>query len=177
VVDHVARFVARPGALRAAVVDLGTSGAGDFAGLAADHDAVLVLLLSTPQDGVAPALLERCDAILLRDDVGPETLRMALTAATLGMRLLPRALRPGAAGHDGPSGVQALGEPAQRAMELLAGGLRDAEIARELNLSESAARKLIQRAVQRLGARTRSQAVAIAARAGALGASEPRLPG
>jgi DNA-binding NarL/FixJ family response regulator len=177
VVDDVARFVTRPGALRSAVIDLGTPGAGDFARLAADHHAVLILLIVSARDGVQPALLERCDAILLRDEVGPETLRMALTAATLGMRLLPRALRPGAADGDGPPGRQALGEPAQRALELLAGGLRDAEIARELNLSESAARKLIQRAVQRLGARTRSQAVAIAARAGALGASETRPPG
>jgi DNA-binding NarL/FixJ family response regulator len=46
--------------------------------------------------------------------------------------------------------------------------MRDAEIARELNLSESAVRKLVQRTVRALGARTRCQAVALAARAGEL---------
>ena len=67
------------------------------------------------------------------------------------MRLVPRSLPAtvaavAAAERDG----FALTDSGRRALVLLARGKRDAEIARELSLSESAVRKLVQRTV-RLG--------------------------
>jgi DNA-binding NarL/FixJ family response regulator len=154
--------------MRAVIVDAEMVDAPQIAALAVSRGAVLIVLLGSAADDLDPVLLGHADAILVHDEVDPRTLQLAVTAAALGMRLLPRGLsstNPGGADVRRPG---ALGEPAQRALELLAGGLRDAEIARELNLSESAARKVIQRAVRHLGARTRSQAVAIAVRAGEL---------
>jgi DNA-binding NarL/FixJ family response regulator len=80
------------------------------------------------------------------------------------MRLLPRTLPPSPSAP-AEEGASPLGEQARRALALLADGYRYADMARELNLSESGVRKLVQRTVHDLGARTRCQAVAIAARA------------
>jgi DNA-binding NarL/FixJ family response regulator len=172
IVSDVAGFEQLAGAVRVTIVDAETVDALEIASLTVRGGALLILLLAPGRDAVDPALLALSDAVLARDEVDPLTLRLAVTAGSLGMRLLPRALVPtigvggaGGAGFDTRS-PDSLGEPAQRALQLLADGMRDAEIAIELNLSESAARKVIQRGVRRLGARTRSQAVAIAVRAG-----------
>jgi DNA-binding NarL/FixJ family response regulator len=83
------------------------------------------------------------------------------------MRLTPRSMPTAPGAIEGAPGV-ALPDSARRVLELLSDGMRDAEIALELNLSESAVRKLVQRTVRAVGARTRCQAVAIAARTGQL---------
>jgi two-component system, NarL family, nitrate/nitrite response regulator NarP len=158
----------------AAVVDLSASGAAEMAARIGEGGAILIVLVASSREAIDATAAEHADAILVRDEVTPETLRLAFEAAALGMRLLPRVL-PSSIGGVARSGttVESLGQPAQRAIELLADGMRDAEIARELHMSESAARKVIQRAVHRLGARTRSQAVAIGVREGALQAPGP----
>jgi DNA-binding NarL/FixJ family response regulator len=158
--------------VHAAVIDLGTRGAAEAVQLVREAGASATLL--APGDGatIDQALAEQADAILLRDEVEARTLRMALVAASLGVRVVARDLRVYSAVASGQGAPQssslAFGEPAQRALTLLAEGMRDAEIARELHLSESATRKLIQRAVRRIGARTRAQAVAAAVRGGEL---------
>jgi DNA-binding NarL/FixJ family response regulator len=130
------------------------------------------LLLASAGEPLDPVLAQEADAILLRDEVEARTLRMALAAGSLGLRVTPHNLALGAPGRaaapDTVAPPSELSEPAQRALALLAEGKRDAEIAVELNLSESATRKLIQRAVRRTGARTRCQAVAVAVRGGDL---------
>ena len=156
----------------AAIIDLDTEGALDAVAAARAGGASAILLLASVSAPLDAEACEAADAILLRDEVEARTLRMALAAGSLGLRVTPRALPFG--GPPRPAQADAapsfaLGEPAQRALELLADGMRDAEIALELNLSESATRKLIQRAVRRTGARTRCQAVAAAVRGGDLG--------
>jgi DNA-binding NarL/FixJ family response regulator len=111
----------------------------------------------------APELLDRADAVLMRDELDPLALRLSLAAARSVVRIVPRSL-PLAISAPAVPGA-GLPEPAQEVLALLAEGLRDAEIARRLNVSESAVRKLVQRTVQALGARTRAQAVAIVWRA------------
>ena len=105
-----------------------------------------------------------------RDEADPLTLRVALAAGRVGMRLVPRSfpatVTAVAAAERGGS---ALTDSGRRALVLLAQGKRDAEIALELSLSESAVRKLVQRTVRSVGGRTRCQAVAITARTGQLG--------
>lgn len=160
------------GSFDAAIIDLDTAGAADAVALTRAGGASAILLLASVNAAVDPEVAEAADAIMLRDEVEARTLRMALAAGSLGLRVTPRALPLGrpttwpAVEDAAPS--LALGEPAQRALELLADGMRDAEIALELSLSESATRKLIQRAVRRTGARTRCQAVAAAVRGGEL---------
>ena len=148
-----------------AIVDADAPGASDAALAVSAHGGRMVMLVSSPAQAFAPWILEQADAILVRDEVDQLLLRMALAAARLGMRLVPREL-PALA--SGPGGAARLDEQARKALAMLADGQRDAEIARELNLSESAVRKLVQRTVHGIGARTRCQAVALAARTGQL---------
>lgn len=158
---------AKRGSVSAVVIDATLPDAGRAAVLARAIGASVIVLVPSATAAVDQGLYEHADAILIRDEVEPRVLRLALAAGRVGMRLLPRALTVGAqAAPAAPTGaaVTALGEPAMRALALLADGMRDAEIALELSLSESAVRKLIQRAVKRSGARTRCQAVAAAVR-------------
>jgi DNA-binding NarL/FixJ family response regulator len=145
-------------ATEAAIIDLDTPGAAGAIRAVRAAGGSLVVLLGSGSHGVDPALLEETDAILLREEVDSRTLRMALAAGSVGMRLVPRALPPGVSPKSGGDSWP-LGESARRVLTLLAEGMRDAEMARALNLSTSAVRKLVQRTVHGMGARTRSQAV------------------
>jgi DNA-binding NarL/FixJ family response regulator len=150
----------------AVIVDAGDPDAEVAIRLASVQGGSTILLTGADERELEPEVLELADAIVDRDDAEPLTLRTALAAGRLGMRLVPRSVAMNAAGA--PVFPGSLSEPARRALAMLADGMRDAEIARELNLSESAVRKLVQRTVRALGARTRCQAVAFAARAGQL---------
>jgi DNA-binding NarL/FixJ family response regulator len=152
----------------ATVVDAGHDDAPEAARLTRALEGTVIVLIASVQQNLSQALYEDAAAIVVRDEVEPLTLRVALAAGRLGMRLLPRELPATASRAPEDSVKTLLGEPAQRALELLADGLRDAEIALELNLSESAVRKLIQRTVRRVGARTRCQAIAVVVRGGDL---------
>jgi DNA-binding NarL/FixJ family response regulator len=132
--------------------------------------AAAIVLLGPVAHRLATEALEEADAIIPRDEADEVTLRIALAACRAGMRLLPRAAPAGAQAPPGAAAI-VLTESARRALVLLADGMRDAEIARELSLSESAVRKLVQRTVRAAGARTRCQAVAIASRSRGLLAS------
>jgi DNA-binding NarL/FixJ family response regulator len=162
--------------LDVAIIDLTTPGAAEAVAITRTRGASVILLLAAADAPIDDGLAHEADAVLLRDEVEERTLRMALAAGTLGLRVLPRALPLGDLSRGtgdratvADRGAHAeLSEPAQRALVLLAEGMRDAEIARELSLSESATRKLIQRTVRRAGARTRCQAVAAAVRGGDL---------
>jgi DNA-binding NarL/FixJ family response regulator len=129
------------------------------------HGAPLVVLAASAADARAPWMLEHADAILIRDEVSQAMLRIALAAVRVGMRLVPRGVTaaPGGALEAPP-----LADDARRVLTLLAEGQRDAEMARNLGLSESAVRKLVQRTVHAIGARTRCEAVVIASRNGQL---------
>lgn len=155
----------------AVIVDAGDAQAQAAIRLASIHGGSTILLTGPEEGQFELDVLELADAIVNRDQAEPLTLRTALAAGRLGMRLVPRSLPVPAGAAPGFAG--SLSEPARRALALLAEGMRDAEIARELNLSESAVRKLVQRTVRAVGARTRCQAVAVAARSGQL---EPDAP-
>jgi len=179
--------VTGPGGLRAALIDLGAAGAEQALRLARVRAETLIALVPNLRHPLDATLSSEADAILLRDELEPELVLLALTAERHGVRLVARGLDvispgrtvPGVSGANaltsagqGSSGSGAVADTtastdvANRALALLADGLRDAEIARILHLSESATRKLIQRTVRRLGARTRAQAVAEAVRDG-----------
>jgi non-specific serine/threonine protein kinase len=67
----------------------------------------------------------------------------------------PRAAMPGGAG------VATLTPRQQEIVDLIAQGATDREIASRLRISQSTAHKHVQNALRRLGARTRSQLVAV----------------
>jgi DNA-binding NarL/FixJ family response regulator len=159
------RALERPGI--GTIIDAEIAGSSEAIRLTRARGGSAIVLLGSVTQRLEPGLLDEADAVLVRDEVEPLTLRIALAAGRLKIRVLPRSLPsiPAAAG----AGDDALmHEPARTALMLLAEGRRDADIALELNLSESAVRKLVQRTVHSVGARTRCQAVAIAARAGQL---------
>lgn len=166
-----AEIVADLGALESAIAAAPVSAVIDAESTAAEQAVSAVvarggsvaLLLASAEQQPDLAMLEHANAILLRDELDPAALCLALAAGSLGMQLLPRPL-PRPRPHDRDQGCPPLSADGRRVLALLAEGMRDAEIARELSLSESAARKLVQRTVRSVGARTRCQAVAIVAR-------------
>lgn len=145
------------GGLDAVIVD-GTSDAAQAAAELADRRrCAVVAIVDDPSE--RGELLELASAALLRDRVDRSTLALALTAIGDGLRVIAEEL---------PLRATAVLVEAERvdpdarvtqALSMLASGARDADIAAHLHLSESAARKLVQRAVHQLGARTRCEAV------------------
>jgi DNA-binding NarL/FixJ family response regulator len=140
-----------------ALIDANALGAQTCAELTAAAAVPFLVLLDRPDARVAPEMLRAANAILLTEGLDRETMRLAIGAALRRLRLFPETL-------DLMSAVSSSGPPPPPdrmdvALALVAGGCRDAEIASKLNLSESAARKLVQRAVARLGARTRCEAI------------------
>jgi DNA-binding NarL/FixJ family response regulator len=148
-----------------AIIDGDAAGAGDAVRMTRARGGTAILVLSS-RSAHPPEVLDEADAVVHRDEAEPLTLRVALAAGKVGMRLLPRSWPT--SGATGADAQPVLLETPRQVLALLAAGMRDAEIARELNLSESAVRKLVQRTVRSVGARTRCQAVAIAARIGGL---------
>jgi DNA-binding CsgD family transcriptional regulator len=149
------------------IIDTDATGAADAISRSRTRAASVIALVGGELPGLAPETLGQADAVIDRHEAGPLTLRVAIAAGHLGMRLVPRSEVPARSLTEEVAGLT-LSDTARKTLALLAEGKRDAEIARELNLSESSVRKLVQRTVRLVGARTRCQAVAIVARSGAL---------
>lgn len=143
-----------------AVIDNGAAGAVVCADLAVAGAVPYLLLLDRRDSRVRPVMLRAAGAVLLTAELSAETLALTISAAAHGLHVFPKGLVPLPAGATGAPRPSA--DRMDTALMLLASGCRDAEIAATLNLSEGAARKLVQRAVGRLRARTRCQAVAVA---------------
>ena len=140
-----------------ALIDANADGAQTCAELTAAAAVPFIVLLDHADARVAPEMLRLAHAVLLTEDLDRETMRLAVGAALRKLRLFPETVDLMAATSstrpDPPR------DRMDMALALVAAGCRDAEIASKLNLSESAARKLVQRAVARLGARTRCEAI------------------
>jgi DNA-binding NarL/FixJ family response regulator len=171
--DEVTELLEGP---RTALIVDGDAAGAAVAILAAREQAAITILLQRPAAAtkLGTGVLDAADAVLDRDTAEPLTLRIAIAAGRMGMRLVPR-LPEQPADQTAPPAVP-LSDAARQVLALLAEGKRDAEIALILSLSESAVRKLVQRTVRAVGARTRCQAVAIAARRGELAAGASRRP-
>jgi DNA-binding NarL/FixJ family response regulator len=110
---------------------------------------------------VRAALGARADGYLRLDAATSESLRTTLDAVEAGERVVPDDLRELAARDTGVP--RAVTERCLEVLRSLADGLHDEEIAERLEISTSSVRKHIASAQERLGARTRTQAVAIVA--------------
>jgi DNA-binding NarL/FixJ family response regulator len=140
-----------------ALIDASALGAQTCAELTAAAAVPFLVLLDCADARVVPEMLRAANAVLLTEDLDRETMHLAVGAALRGLRLFPQALDLMVAASS--TGPQSPPDRMDVALALVAGGCRDAEIASKLSLSESAARKLVQRAVARLGARTRCEAI------------------
>lgn len=103
------------------------------------------------RDASPSALVRTVDAVLHGELGFPRSALVGL------LRLLgePRAATPGGAG------AATLTPRQQEIVDLIAQGATDREIASRLRISQSTAHKHVQNALRRLGARTRSQLVAV----------------
>jgi DNA-binding NarL/FixJ family response regulator len=105
------------------------------------------------------ALAARADGYLPLSGATREALALTIDAVEAGERVVPDELRRLAEG----STHRAVTERCLEVLRSLADGLHDEEIADRLEISTSSVRKHIASAQERLGARTRTQVVAIVA--------------
>lgn len=165
-----------PNAPDVLVVDIDPDHPGLIARLTTRYpDAALLLLLDSP-DGyrqLPPA--ERSTAILLKD-AGAAEIGAAIHAALQGFVILDPAiareltaqLTPNHPRAGDSDAVDPLTERERQVLELLALGLPNKTIAIELGISEHTAKFHVGAIMSKLGAASRTEAVAIAARRGLL---------
>jgi len=140
-------------------------------------NAALILLLDSPAvyGAMTGAPFERAVAVLLKE-AGAEEIGVALQAAAIGLVVLdpevarlsatPASARPRT--DDGTSTIEPLTDREHQVLELLATGLPNKTIAMELGVSEHTAKFHVGAIMSKLGAASRTEAVAIAARRGVL---------
>lgn len=127
---------------------------------------VICVLGTEDATQIHAALAAEADGYLLLELLDLETVRAAVAAVRSGERVMPAEL-------SGPCQRSHARWPVVTArclevLRLLADGLHDEEIGQQLGISTSSVRKHIFSAEERLGARTRTQAVGIAVRRGLL---------
>ena len=141
----------------------------------ADHPGTQVVVLTTYADDESIVGALRAGAIgYLTKDAGRDHIVRALEAATSGQavldpvvqaRLVDVATVPGAVAGGGPL-PDGLTEREGEVLRLIAGGRSNAEIGRDLFVSEATVKTHVNRIFAKTGSRDRSQAVAYAHRQG-----------
>jgi DNA-binding NarL/FixJ family response regulator len=155
------------GEAQVVLVDAMLDGAADFvASVLQFTDTRVVALASTDHvERLARLVDAGAVAALVREDLTPERLGLSLRAVAAGattMLATYRSQLPSAAVAAGPE----LTSREQRVLALVADGLPTREIGEELHYSERTVKKVLGDVVVKLGARSRSQAIARAVRQG-----------
>jgi DNA-binding NarL/FixJ family response regulator len=168
-VSSVAEAWAHPalGEAEVVLVDATIDGAGDFVANVLDFtDTRVVALAGTEQMERLAAMVDAgAVAALVRDDLTAERLGLSLRAVAAGATTMLatypklRTAVPVAAGPE-------LTDREQQVLSLVADGLPTREIGEELHYSERTVKKVLGDVVVKLGARSRSQAIARAVRQG-----------
>jgi len=114
---------------------------------------------------IAAALAADADGYLLIDLADSDAIIDLVAGVEAGERILPPELAPGIRRRTGAS---ILSDRCLEVLSCLAGGQHDDEIAATLSISASSVRKHVRTAEERLHARTRPEAIAMAIRAGIL---------
>ncbi|QEC48456.1 response regulator transcription factor [Baekduia soli] len=139
-------------------------------------DGVIVLLADSYGD-IREAVEAGAIGFLSRSTLTPESLAGAVQAAANGTRVVTPGLLAGLAGRrpaatgtavgaGGPPGASWLSGREQQVLTLIADGLPTREVAQRLSYSERTVKNVLHDVVIKLGARSRSQAVAHAVRDG-----------
>jgi DNA-binding NarL/FixJ family response regulator len=126
---------------------------------------VACALFCDSPDLVAAALAADADGYLLIDLADSDAIVELIAAVQAGERVLPPELAGSRRRRTGPS---ILSDRCVEVLRCLADGQHDSEIAATLSISASCVRKHVRMAEQRLHARTRPEAIAMALRAGIL---------
>ena len=155
------------GEAQVVLVDALLDGAGDFvASVLQFTDTRVVALASKDQiERLARLVDAGAVAALVREDLTPERLGLSLRAVAAGATTMLATYRtqlPATAVATGPE----LTSREQRVLALVADGLPTREIGEELHYSERTVKKVLGDVVVKLGARSRSQAIARAVRQG-----------
>lgn len=149
------------------LLDAMLDGAGDFVASVLQFTDTRVVALAAKDHVERLAMLVDAGAVaaLVREDLTPERLGLSLRAVAAGattMLATYRAGPPATAVATGPE----LTPREQRVLALVADGLPTREIGVELHYSERTVKKVLGDVVVKLGARSRSQAIARAVRQG-----------
>lgn len=168
-VGSVAEAWAHPalGEAEVVLVDATIDGAGDFVSNVLDFtDTRVVALAASAQiDRLAAMVDAGAVAALVRDDLTAERLGLSLRAVAAGATTMlatyPK-MRTAVPVTAGPE----LTDREQQVLALVADGLPTREIGQELHYSERTVKKVLGDVVVKLGARSRSQAIARAVRQG-----------
>jgi DNA-binding NarL/FixJ family response regulator len=155
------------GEAQVVLVDAMLDGAGDFVSSVLQFTDTRVVALASKADVERLAKLVDAGAVaaLVRADLTPERLGLSLRAVAAGATTMLAAYRsslPAATVATGPE----LTAREQRVLALVADGLPTREIGEELHYSERTVKKVLGDVVVKLGARSRSQAIARAVRQG-----------
>lgn len=149
------------------LLDAMLDGAGDFVASVLQFTDTRVVALAAKDHVERLATLVDAGAVaaLVREDLTPERLGLSLRAVAAGATTMLATYRthmPTAAVAAGPE----LSTREQRVLALVADGLPTREIGEELHYSERTVKKVLGDVVVKLGARSRSQAIARAVRQG-----------
>jgi DNA-binding NarL/FixJ family response regulator len=149
------------------LLDAMLDGAGDFVTNVLQFTDTRVVALAAKEHVERLATLIDAGAVaaLVREDLTPERLGLSLRAVAAGATTMVASLRshlPTATVVAGPE----LTQREQRVLALVADGLPTREIGEELHYSERTVKKVLGDVVVKLGARSRSQAIARAVRQG-----------
>lgn len=149
------------------LVDAMIDGASEFVSSVLDFTDTRVVALAGRDHLERLAMMIDAGAVaaLVREDLTPERLGLSLRAVAAGattMLAAYPAVAPTLVGAGGPE----LTSREQRVLALVAEGLPTREIGEELHYSERTVKKVLGDVVVKLGARSRSQAIARAVRRG-----------
>jgi DNA-binding NarL/FixJ family response regulator len=171
-VEAVANFAeawAHPalGEAHVVLVDATVDGAAEFVKSVMDFTDTRVIALADKDRVDRLAQLVDCGAAaaLIRDDLTAERLGLSLRAVAAGATTMLSTYFHGTSAVVPASGPE-LTSREQRVLSLVADGLPTREIGEELHYSERTVKKVLGDVVVKLGARSRSQAIARAVRQG-----------
>lgn len=149
------------------LLDAMLDGASDFVASVLQFTDTRVVALASKDHVERLASLIDLGAVaaLVREDLTPERLGLSLRAVAAGATTMLTSLRPHTPAATVVSGPE-LTAREQRVLALVADGLPTREIGEELHYSERTVKKVLGDVVVKLGARSRSQAIARAVRQG-----------
>jgi DNA-binding NarL/FixJ family response regulator len=149
------------------LLDVGLEGAAGFVSelLRFTDTRVVGLAAAADRDRLLSVLEAGASAALERDHLTPEVLVLGIRAAGAGTTSLVASFGTPSPTAVEPRGPELTGRE-QQVLGLVADGLPTREIAVELSYSERTVKKVLGDVVMKLGARSRSQAIARAVRQG-----------
>ena len=156
------------------LVDPSLPGGTDFVGAVREATGARVIVCSSDcgEAAVLSALQAGAVGFLRKDELTPETLATAVSAAANGTGVVTPDLLGRLLGSTAPNGAEPraaaarLTDREQQVLALIAAGHPTREVAQELSYSERTVKNVLHDVVTKLNARSRSQAVAFAVREG-----------